>query len=715
MAVAVLSYIVFVGVESPNGGASSSEPRPDTVRADSLLHPPHDASVSPDVSSDIDASGEQDGLPNTPTPSRREEIPIEDAGTARLESSEDDSTRPPEDAEKSPERIYELVSDSIVLIEAVDSNTGQISQGSGFIVAPDKIVTNYHVVRDADRVDVKFKGGSTSRIVGFANLYPAHDIAVLAVTPIDSHSPLELSKDVPRIGSKCYALGNPKGLTHTLSDGLVSSLRVAGDSLTWIQTSAPISPGSSGGPLLDSKGRVIGITTSQVSDAQNLNFAVAIDDGVAQSILDSGGEILPINRHPHYWVRQAIRLGYNNWRFVAQIEVQIGDLNAAQTFLVKAEADRQKFLSQAESGGNTDWLSKDKYHQMYYQKLARHHVNTGNLVEAKNADSKSNPLLSVRYDIAYLELCNNFDAGDRVFDDFLARLGKSGISTVAKLAARDDRFDVLQLLFAWARAQNSGLEISALKGCIAGLAERPSPEISSFVLDTAEHLGSNFVDNVPANMLAILAARAQQLQRNEQSKMYGRLAREKFGALERGSEELAINLMFAAEATQQLDRNATIAYLSRAKDIVSDRIEKLPRRQDVWLLGRSIQVEKRIGDNDGIAKSKDMLAKIASRMDHPGEDYVVTQLFKCFALTRDMSSINRLRNSYTAALEKYSSQLRPGAVKYIQDSTFEHAARASIRCGAWDEVLIWLPSLDRKESRARVSIAIAEGLLEEGH
>jgi S1-C subfamily serine protease len=79
------------------------------------------------------------------------------------------------------------------------------------------------------------------------------------------------------IGERVYTIGNPKGLANTLGDGLVSGLRELGG-ITMIQTSAPVSPGSSGGALVDAHGALLGITTFIVKDAQNLNFAIAAEE-----------------------------------------------------------------------------------------------------------------------------------------------------------------------------------------------------------------------------------------------------------------------------------------------------------------------------------------------------------------------------------------------------------------------------------------------------
>jgi len=103
------------------------------------------------------------------------------------------------------------------------------------------------------------------------------DIAVLA-TKCTNSVPLEFGKDAVYTGQKIYTIGSSLGLTSTFSDGMVSCAKRLLNDKTYIQISAPISPGNSGGPLLDAKGRVIGINSASMLEGQNLNFAIPIDD-----------------------------------------------------------------------------------------------------------------------------------------------------------------------------------------------------------------------------------------------------------------------------------------------------------------------------------------------------------------------------------------------------------------------------------------------------
>src|SRR5262249_43232002 len=129
-------------------------------------------------------------------------------------------------------------------------------------------------------------------VVGAAALDQRVDIAIIKVgwwTGQSSARYLDLAEaEVPPIGTKVYAIGNPKGFANTLSDGLVSGHRSL-DRIAMIQTTAPISPGSSGGPLLGPDAKVVGVTTAIFKGGQNLNFAVPVSH-VAKLLVQCEGQ-----------------------------------------------------------------------------------------------------------------------------------------------------------------------------------------------------------------------------------------------------------------------------------------------------------------------------------------------------------------------------------------------------------------------------------------
>ncbi len=174
------------------------------------------------------------------------------------------------------DQVFERVSPSIWRVMALDADGKPIGQGSGVVVAPHTMVTNCHVLAKARRVDV-VKDSATLK--ASLEMYdPERDLCQLKVEKLSAPAVVRATESQLRIGAKVYAIGNPRALDLTLSDGLISALRKDKDAkLERIQTSAPISPGSSGGGLFDSEARLIGLTTSQMVNGQNLNFAIPAD------------------------------------------------------------------------------------------------------------------------------------------------------------------------------------------------------------------------------------------------------------------------------------------------------------------------------------------------------------------------------------------------------------------------------------------------------
>ncbi|MGB6133822.1 MAG: trypsin-like peptidase domain-containing protein [Acidobacteriaceae bacterium] len=171
------------------------------------------------------------------------------------------------------EELFRQAAPSVVLLRAYDQSGQPFKLGSGFIAGPSGIaVTNYHVIRGAYSETATFQDGSTARVIGVLGYDPAVDIAVIRLD-VASATPLVLGdSDSVQVGDRVAAIGSPLGLQNTISDGLVSALRDGR-----IQTSTPISPGSSGGPFFNKRGQVIGIAVAQMRAGQNLNFVVPIN------------------------------------------------------------------------------------------------------------------------------------------------------------------------------------------------------------------------------------------------------------------------------------------------------------------------------------------------------------------------------------------------------------------------------------------------------
>ncbi len=169
-------------------------------------------------------------------------------------------------------------------ITHLTTDTG--ASGSGFVAGPDVVVTNYHVVDGCREVTVKFQGDVFAKAAGVLHLDAAKDVAVIRVsTRPELMVPLKIRGALPKQGEDVAAFGNPQGLEFSVTRGIVSGLRTS-ESLneifrgtkqqgTWIQTDAAISPGNSGGPLVDFNGEVVGINTFYHAVGQNLNFALS--------------------------------------------------------------------------------------------------------------------------------------------------------------------------------------------------------------------------------------------------------------------------------------------------------------------------------------------------------------------------------------------------------------------------------------------------------
>lgn len=182
----------------------------------------------------------------------------------------------PKDRDKlSAEEIYEKCGPSAVEISVIADN-GEFL-GSGFFVADGMIVTNYHVIKGASEITVSTYDGKQFGVKTILGYNEELDLAVLKIDKKNSF--LTISQDKISVGQDVFTLGSPRGLTGTMSDGMISTAsRDIGDGVDYIQIDAPISPGNSGGPLVNAYGEVIGINTMYIADGQNLNFAINIKE-----------------------------------------------------------------------------------------------------------------------------------------------------------------------------------------------------------------------------------------------------------------------------------------------------------------------------------------------------------------------------------------------------------------------------------------------------
>jgi cytochrome c-type biogenesis protein CcmH/NrfG len=172
-----------------------------------------------------------------------------------------------------PDVLFDRVAPSVFVVEGLGQDRGVLRQGSGVAIAHG-VVTNRHVVAGATIVRVR--QGTRTWVATVAGNDATHDLVQLRVPGLTA-MPVALrpSTDL-RIGERVYALGAPQGLELSLSEGLISGLRLF-EGRRVIQTTASISAGSSGGGLFDDRGRLVGITTCFANEGQNLNFATPVE------------------------------------------------------------------------------------------------------------------------------------------------------------------------------------------------------------------------------------------------------------------------------------------------------------------------------------------------------------------------------------------------------------------------------------------------------
>jgi hypothetical protein len=223
--------------------------------------------------------------PTPPAPAGKDEKPPAVAGTKPVEARPGEvkpgELRPGDGQSRTPAQIFSEFAPSVVTI-SVKMPAGD-GGGTGFVVdRSGTIATNYHVIDHASEIKVKLMDGTVADEVEVLVENEPNDLALLHIKTAAKLTPVVLGdSDKVVVGEHAVSIGNPLGLEHTLTDGLISSRRVI-DGRKMIQMSAPISPGNSGGPLFDSRGEVIGISTASYLGhsllGQNLNLAMPIND-----------------------------------------------------------------------------------------------------------------------------------------------------------------------------------------------------------------------------------------------------------------------------------------------------------------------------------------------------------------------------------------------------------------------------------------------------
>jgi hypothetical protein len=229
-------------------------------------------------------------------------LPYQPEKAGSKESSEGKNQVGSEIISKGYALLVKKVQPAIVTIETYDKSGEERGIGSGFFIN-DKghLITNYHVLKGSYYVKIKFTDGKESKVytdkaIGIDR--KADLVKIKVNLKKSSVNYLKMAESPPEIGERIVVVGSPMGLEQTVTDGVISGIRQT-DDLKFIQISAPISPGSSGGPVVNLKGEVVGVATFQLREGQNLNFAIpaskilTLGEREEEIELASGGKKVP--------------------------------------------------------------------------------------------------------------------------------------------------------------------------------------------------------------------------------------------------------------------------------------------------------------------------------------------------------------------------------------------------------------------------------------
>src|SRR6266536_1055165 len=171
--------------------------------------------------------------------------------------------------------LVRRIKPSAVAIETFDTRGEKLSRGSGFFIDSDRVVTNRHVIDNAFRAEVHSYNGNVYPVKGVIAVDAEGDLALLRIdAPAGQVRPLLLDRTSPQEGESVVVIGNPFGLEGSVTNGIVSAVRDIPTFGRIIQITAPISPGSSGSPVVNMQGQVIGVATLQITGGQSVNFAI---------------------------------------------------------------------------------------------------------------------------------------------------------------------------------------------------------------------------------------------------------------------------------------------------------------------------------------------------------------------------------------------------------------------------------------------------------
>lgn len=174
--------------------------------------------------------------------------------------------------------LVRRVKPSVVALVTYDARGEKLSKGSGFFISQDRVITNRHVIDGAFKAEIHTVSNNVYNVKGVLAVDGEGDIALLQIDiGANQINPLNITRTSPQEGESVVVVGNPLGLEGSVSNGIVSAVRDIPNFGRIIQITAPISSGSSGSPVINMQGQVIGVATLQLTDGQSLNFAVPSD------------------------------------------------------------------------------------------------------------------------------------------------------------------------------------------------------------------------------------------------------------------------------------------------------------------------------------------------------------------------------------------------------------------------------------------------------
>lgn len=235
-------------------------------------------------------------------------------------------------------------SSKVLLLYIYDKHGFKIASGSGFVVSEDgKILTNFHVVDGASKIKAVDNNGNYIDIKGIYYYNEEQDLALLQLDSSNKFPYVKLGdSDSLQLGEQVVAIGSPKGLQNSISEGIVSRIKKGfRDGYTDIQVSAAISSGSSGGALFNMKGEVVGITYAKLDNAENVNFAIPINE--AKAIMNNINTLSPISTIEKYDEKTAY-VGFENFLYEKYTKLYIKDTKVNIDGFSVREADNGKAL-----------------------------------------------------------------------------------------------------------------------------------------------------------------------------------------------------------------------------------------------------------------------------------------------------------------------------------------------------------------------------------